>query len=219
MKNSELFLNKNSIAYDFIMNYEYPFEVLPYIKDFIVLLGSKLGDDFELYDDNVWVHRDADVCSTAFIKGPCIIDEGAQIRHGAFIRSAVIIGKNSVIGNSCEVKNSIIFDDVQVPHFNYVGDSILGNHSHMGAGSIISNVKADRKLVEIRSKDLSIPTEIKKVGAFLGDYVEVGCNAVLNPGTIIGAYSTVYPLVSVRGVIDSNSIVKDMKTIVRKEDR
>ena len=169
-------------------------------------------------EDNIWIHKNAHVFESAYIMGPCIIDDGAEIRHCAFIRGGVIIGKNSVLGNSCEAKNAILFDNVQVPHFNYVGDSILGSHAHMGAGSITSNVKSDKKLVVIKSGDEVLETGIKKVGAFLGDNVEIGCNCVLNPGTFIGPNSRIYPLTSVRGVIKENSIVKSMNIIVEKED-
>lgn len=218
MKNKELFIIGNSIADLYIKKYEFPYEVLPNIKDIIIEIGNNLSNDYFLLKENVWVHKNSKISETAFINGPCIIDFNAEIRHCAFIRGNAIIGKNSILGNSCEIKNSILYDNVQVPHFNYIGDSILGNYSHMGAGSITSNVKSDKTLVKIKNKDQIIETNLKKVGAFLGDYVEVGCNSVLNPGTIIGVKSSIYPLTSVRGVIESNSIVKDMKTIIRKKD-
>lgn len=217
MKTNDIFLSDESIAIDLIRKYEYPYMILPEIKDYIIKLGSHLNSDYECVDENVWVHKTASVAPSASIKGPCIIDENAEIRQCAFIRGSAIIGKNSVLGNSCEIKNSILFDNVQVPHFNYVGDSILGAHSHMGAGSITSNVKSDKTLVVIKNGEEKIETGIKKVGAFLGDYVEVGCNSVLNPGTIIGDHTSIYPLTSVRGVIPRNSIVKNMNTIVKKE--
>ena len=219
MKNKELFLQNESIAYDFIMEYVYPWEVLKNIKNYIIELGNTLSDDFEKIGEDVWIHKNAIVSESAEIHGPCIIDDGAEIRHSAFIRGNVIIGKNSVFGNSCEIKNAILFDNVQVPHFSYVGDSILGSHSHMGASSIISNLKSDKKNIVIKNKDELVETGLRKIGAFLGDYVEVGCGCVLNPGTIIMPNSNVYPLTSVRGVISSNVIVKNMENIVRKEER
>ncbi len=218
MKTNEIFISNDSIAIDLIRNSTYPYEVLGSIKDYIVKLGNTLGDDYIKMEDNIWIHKNAHVFESAYIMGPCIIDDGAEIRHSAFIRGGVIIGKNSVLGNSCEAKNAILFDNVQVPHFNYVGDSILGSHAHMGAGSITSNVKSDKKLVVIKSGDEVLETGIKKVGAFLGDNVEIGCNCVLNPGTFIGPNSRIYPLTSVRGVIKENSIVKSMNIIVEKED-
>ena len=218
MKTNEIFISNDSIAIDLIRNSTYPYEVLGSIKDYIVKLGNTLGDDYIRMEDNIWIHKNAHVFESAYIMGPCIIDDGAEIRHSAFIRGGVIIGKNSVLGNSCEAKNAILFDNVQVPHFNYVGDSILGSHAHMGAGSITSNVKSDKKLVVIKSGDEVLETGIKKVGAFLGDNVEIGCNCVLNPGTFIGPNSRIYPLTSVRGVIKENSIVKSMNIIVEKED-
>lgn len=218
MKTNEIFISNDSIAIDLIRNSTYPYEVLGSIKDYIVKLGNTLGDDYIRMEDNIWIHKNAHVFETAYIMGPCIIDDGAEIRHCAFIRGGVIIGKNSVLGNSCEAKNAILFDNVQVPHFNYVGDSILGSHAHMGAGSITSNVKSDKKLVVIKSGDEVLETGIKKVGAFLGDNVEIRCNCVLNPGTFIGPNSRIYPLTSVRGVIKENSIVKSMNIIVEKED-
>lgn len=218
MKTNEIFISNDSIAIDLIRNSTYPYEVLGSIKDYIVKLGNTLGDDYIRMEDNIWIHKNAHVFESAYIMGPCIIDDGSEIRHCAFIRGGVIIGKNSVLGNSCEAKNAILFDNVQVPHFNYVGDSILGSHAHMGAGSITSNVKSDKKLVVIKSGDEVLETGIKKVGAFLGDNVEIGCNCVLNPGTFIGPNSRIYPLTSVRGVIKENSIVKSMNIIVEKED-
>lgn len=217
MKTKDIFLSSESIAIDLINQYEYPFQILPNIKEYIIELGSKLGPEYTLHDENIWIHQNAKVAKSALINGPCIIDDSAEIRHCAFIRGSAIIGKNSILGNSCEIKNSIIFDNVQVPHFNYIGDSILGAHSHMGAGSITSNIKSDRSLIKIKDNDEVYETNMKKIGAFLGDYVEVGCNSVLNPGTIIGPHSNIYPLTSVRGVIPSYSIVKDMKNIIKKE--
>ena len=184
----------------------------------IIELGKTLSDDYELKGENIWIHKTAKIASNVDITGPCIIDEGAEIRPSAFIRGSAIIGKNCVFGNSCEIKNSIIFDNSQVPHFNYIGDSILGYHTHMAAGSITSNLKIDGKNIVIKNGEKLIETNMRKIGAFLGDYAEVGCNSVLNPGTIIGQYTIVYPLTSVRGVIPSRSIVKDMNNIVVRRD-
>ena len=216
MKTNDIFISDNSIAINLIRKYEYPYMILPNISDYIVNIGNKLSTDYVLKGDNIWIHKTASVSNLASITGPCIIDEGAQIKHCAFIRESVIIGKHSVLGNSCEIKNSILFDNVEVPHFNYVGDSILGYSSHMGAGSITSNIKGDKQNIVIKNGDEKIATNLRKVGAFLGDNVEVGCNAVLNPGTIIGPNTSIYPLVSVRGVIPANSIVKSMDNIVLK---
>lgn len=215
MKNSEIFLNNESIAFSFVQQFTYSFEVLPHIKEYILKLGSELDSDYELKGENIWIHKSAKVATSASINGPCIIDALAEIRQGAFIRGSAIIGKSCVIGNSCEIKNAIIFNCAEIPHFNYIGDSILGYHAHMGAGSITSNIKSDRKLINIYGDNEIIETNLRKVGAFLGDYVEIGCNSVLNPGTIIGPYSRVYPLVSVRGVIPEKSIVKSMSDIVK----
>lgn len=219
VKTKDLFLSKESIAYDFIMSYEYPFLVLPNIKDYIINLGNTLNEEYLKKEDNIWIHKNAKVNEHTCIVGPCIIDDGAEIRFNAFIRGSVIIGKNSVLGNSCEIKNAILFDNVQVPHFSYVGDSILGSHSHMGASSIISNLKSDKSNVKIKFNDEVIDTNLRKVGAFLGDNVEVGCGCVLNPGTIIMPNTNIYPLTSVRGVIESNRIVKCMNNIVIKEEK
>ena len=213
----DIFKSKESIAYDFIMSYEYPFEVLKDIKEYIIKLGNTLSSDYELKGENIWIHKNAIVSPTAEINGPCIIDNGAIVRCNAFVRGSAIIGKNTVFGNSCEIKNAILFDNVQVPHFSYVGDSILGAHSHLGAGSIISNLKSDKKDIIIKNGNEKIETNLRKIGAFLGDNVEVGCNSVLNPGTIIMPNTNIYPLTSVRGVIKENSIVKSMDNIISKE--
>lgn len=212
MRNSELFLG-NSIADSYIKKYVYPYEVLPNIKDIILDIGKNLGNEYYLLKENVWISKTVDLPNNVSIVGPCIIDHDASLRTGAYIRGNVIIGKNSVLGNSCEIKNSILYDNVEVPHFNYVGDSILGEHSHMGAGSITSNLKSDKKNVIIKGKT-NIETNLRKVGAFLGDNVEIGCNSVLTPGTVIGKGTIVYPLVMVRGVIEENKIVKSMNNIV-----
>jgi len=219
MKTKEIFISNESIADNFIKTYEYPYEVLPNIKKYILELGNTLNDDYKKIGEDVWIHKNAKVSESAEIHGPCIIDDGAEIRHSAFIRGSVIIGKNSVLGNSCEIKNAIMYDFVQVPHFSYVGDSILGSHSHMGASSIISNLKSDKKNIIIKYNDEILETGMRKIGAFLGDNVEVGCGCVLNPGTIIMSNTNIYPLTSVRGVIPSNMIVKNMQNIVRKEEK
>ena len=193
----------------------YPWEVLPDIEDFIIALGNTLPEDeYEKRGENVWVARDATVFPSAYIGSPCIIDHGAEVRHCAFIRGSAIIGKNTVVGNSTEIKNSILFDNVQTPHYNYIGDSVLGYKSHMGAGSITSNVKSDKTLVVIKSPEGDIATKRKKVGAILGDGVEIGCNSVLNPGTVLGRGASVYPTSCVRGVIPENGIYKDKDNIV-----
>lgn len=195
----------------------YPWEVLPLIKEYTLVTGASLDlNDYNLVDDNVWIHDSVKIAPTASITGPCIIAEGTEIRPGAFIRGNAIIGKNCVIGNSTEIKNAIIFDDVQVPHYNYVGDSILGYHSHMGAGAITSNVKADKKNVVIKGVGINAETGLRKCGAFLGDYADIGCNSVLNPGTVIGRNTNVYPLSSVRGVVPAVSIYKNAREIVQK---
>ena len=193
----------------------YPWEALADISDFIIALGSTLPEDeYEKRGENVWVARDAKVFPSAYIGSPCIIDHGAEVRHCAFIRGSATVGKHAVVGNSTELKNVVLFDCVQTPHYNYVGDSILGYKSHMGAGSITSNVKSDKTLVVIKNGDELIETGRKKVGAILGDYVEIGCNSVLNPGTVLGRHASVYPTSCVRGVIPENGIYKDKDNIV-----
>lgn len=217
---AELFDLSHSIAGEYLARFTYPWEALRDIEKFIIELGKTLpADEYVSPKENVWIAKDAKVAPSAYIGAPCIIDRGAEVRHCAFIRGGAIIGKNSVFGNSCEIKNSIIFDDAQTPHYNYVGDSILGWHSHMGAGSITSNVKSDRSNIVIKSGKEAIETGRYKIGAMLGDYVEVGCNSVLNPGTIIGKHTNIYPLSRVRGVIMDNSIFKDEHNIVLKEER
>ena len=196
---------------------EYPWDVLPDIKDFIIELIKTLPED-EFYSpsENVYIAKDAVVFPSAYIAGPCIIDHGAEVRHCAFIRGSAIVGKNCVVGNSVELKNVILFDNVQVPHYNYVGDSILGYKSHMGAGSITSNVKSDKTLVVVKNGAELINTGRKKFGAVLGDHVEVGCNSVLNPGTVIGRNTNIYPVSCVRGVVPENSIYKGPGNTVSK---
>ena len=207
----------NTIAKDYLTQFKYPWEALKGISNLIIELGNKLDlNEYNLVKENVWIHKSATVFDSAYINGPCIIGEGTEVRHSAFIRGSALVGNNCVIGNSVELKNVIIFNNVQVPHFNYVGDSILGFKSHMGAGSITSNVKSDKSLVVIHNGKEQIETNLKKVGAFLGDFVEVGCNSVLNPGTIIGRNSSVYPLSSVRGVVDSNSIYKGNEVVLKR---
>ena len=207
-----------SIAKPLLEKYTYPWEVLPHIEEFILELGKSLNkDEYEQLGENVWIHKSAKVYKSAYIGENCIICEGAEVRHCAFIRKNAIIGKNAVVGNSTELKNVILFNNVQVPHYNYVGDSILGYKSHMGAGSITSNVKSDKKLIVIKNGDEKIETGMKKIGAMLGDNVEVGCGSVLNPGTIIGKNTNIYPLSSVRGVVKPNSIYKNKNEIVEKQ--
>ena len=218
-----LFEKGHTIAEKIFEGVTYPYEVLPKISEFILELGKTLpADKFECREDNIWIAKSASVAPSAYIHGPAIIDEEAEIRHCAFIRGSAIIGKGSVVGNSTEIKNDIIFNTVQVPHYNYVGDSILGYKSHMGAGSITSNVKSDKTLVVVkdnRDSGEEIETGLKKFGAMLGDHVEVGCNSVLNPGTVICPNCNVYPLSSVRGVIPANHIYKDADHIVAKKEK
>ena len=195
----------------------YPWELLPKIGAYIMELGASLPQEkFEKRGENIWIAKSAVVARTACINGRCITDEEAEIRHCAFIRGNAIVGKGAVVGNSTELKNVILFNKVQVPHYNYVGDSILGYKSHMGAGSITSNVKSDKTLVVVKAKADSIETGLKKMGAMLGDCVEVGCNSVLNPGTVIGRNATIYPTSSVRGFIEENSIYKHQGEIVQR---
>ena len=217
-KTKELYNLEHTLAKDYLSNFEYPWEALKGIKDFIIDLGQTLGDDYEEIEKEVWVHKTATIAPTAFIGSPCIIGPETEVRHCAFIRGSALVGANCVVGNSVELKNVILFDNVQTPHYNYVGDSILGYYSHMGAGSITSNVKADKKNIIIKDEDMQIETGIKKFGAMLGDNVEIGCNTVLNPGTIIGKNTNVYPVSCVRGIIPENSIYKTNGKIVTKSD-
>ena len=197
---------------------EYPWQALSAISDAILAIGKTLPEDeFDHPSEDIWIAKDAKVFPTAYIGGPCIIDHGTEVRHCAFIRGSALVGRNCVVGNSVELKNVILFDNVQTPHYNYVGDSILGYKAHMGAGSITSNVKSDKSLVSVRFGGELIPTERKKFGAVLGDFVEVGCNSVLNPGTIIGRHSNIYPVSCVRGVVPENSIYKSKGDIVYKQ--
>jgi len=218
MKTTELYDLSKTLAAPLLEKSEYPYEILPEIKNFVLSLGKKLPKDkFDEVSENVWIAKSAKVFPSAYITAPCIIDENSEIRHCAFIRGSVIIGKNCVVGNSTEVKNSIIFDDVQIPHYNYVGDSVLGYKSHLGAGAITSNVKSDKTLVTVSCGDTKVETGLKKFGAMVGDFTEVGCNSVLCPGTVLGKNCTVYPLSRVRGYIKENSIFKSQKDIVTKK--
>lgn len=212
-----LYTLEETIAREVFAGLTYPWEVLPKIKDFIVALGETLPEEkYERREGNIWIARNAKVFPSAYIGGPAIIDEEAEIRHCAFIRGNAIVGKGAVVGNSTELKNVILFNKVQVPHYNYVGDSILGYKSHMGAGSITSNVKSDKTLVVVKSPYGNIETGLKKMGAMLGDNVEVGCNSVLNPGTVIGRNSNVYPTSMVRGYVEADSIYKKQGEIAGK---
>ncbi len=213
-----LFSLDETIAKDLLLKYTYPWEVLPHIEEFILELGKTLPkDEYKKIGENVWIHKSANVYESSYIKGPAIICKDAEIRHCAFIRGKAIVGEGAVVGNSTELKNVILFNRVQVPHYNYVGDSILGYKSHMGAGSITSNVKSDKTLVVVKGKKDKIETNLKKMGAMLGDKVEVGCGSILNPGTVIGKNTNIYPLSSVRGVIPENSIYKTKTEIIDKE--
>ncbi len=207
-----------TIAAELLEGIEYPWEALKGISNFIKQMEPSLNPDiYEKKGEDIWVAKSAKVAPTAFLNGPLIIDEEAEIRHCAFIRGSAIVGKGCVVGNSTELKNVILFNSVQVPHYNYVGDSILGYKSHMGAGSITSNVKADKTLVVVKGNEGQIETGLKKFGAMLGDYVEVGCNSVLNPGSVIGKHTNIYPLSMVRGVVLENSIYKNKNEIVAKK--
>lgn len=207
-----------TIARDLLEQYTYPWEVLPHISEYILELGSKLPqEEYNKIGENVWIHKTAKVFESAYIHGPAIICKDAEIRHCAFIRGNAIVGEGTVVGNSTELKNVILFNKVQVPHYNYVGDSILGYKAHMGAGAITSNVKSDKKLVVIKNGTDKMETGLKKVGSMIGDNAEVGCGSVLNPGTIIGKNSNIYPLSSVRGVVPENSIYKCKSEIVDKK--
>ena len=214
----ELYDLEHTQAKNYLARFTYPWEALKGIKDFILQLGSTLGQDYQEVSAQVWVHRTATVAPTAYLGSPCIIGAGTEVRHCAFIRGSALVGENCVVGNSVELKNVILFDHVQVPHYNYVGDSILGYKSHMGAGSLTSNVKSDKQPVVIKSAGEQLATGLKKCGAMLGDYVEVGCNSVLNPGTVIGRHTNIYPVSSVRGVVPANSIWKTGGIVVAKQD-
>ncbi len=212
-----LFDLSRTLAGDYLARFAYPWQALDGIKDLILALGPALGDGYEERAPQVWVHETAKVSPTACLGAPCIIGPGTEVRHCAFLRGSALVGADCVVGNSVELKNVILFDKVQVPHYNYVGDSILGYRSHMGAGSITSNVKSDKTLVTVKDGAERIETGRKKFGAILGDLVEVGCNSVLNPGTVIGPRSNVYPLSCVRGCVPADSIYKTGGVIVKKE--
>lgn len=217
---SDLYDLNHTLAKDYLSKFTYPWEALSGIKDFILELGKTLDpNEYEEREEGVWVHKTAKVFTTAYLGSPCIIGPNTEVRHCAFIRGSALVGADCVVGNSVELKNVILFDHVQTPHYNYVGDSILGYFSHMGAGSITSNVKSDKKNVIVRDGSEKVETSIKKFGAMIGDYVEVGCNAVCNPGTVIGRNSNVYPTSCVRGVVPADSIWKDNGEIIHKEDR
>ena len=214
---SELYDLTHTLAADYLKQFTYPWEALKGIKEMILALGGALGEDYTQVSEGVWVHKTAKIFPTAYLGAPCIIGANTEVRHCAFVRGAALVGDNCVVGNSVELKNVILFDNVQTPHYNYVGDSILGYKSHMGAGSITSNVKSDKTLVVIHG-DENMETGQKKVGALLGDFVEIGCNSVLNPGTVIGRNSSVYPTSNVRGVVPANSIYKTGGVIVAKKE-
>lgn len=217
-KISNMYDLQKTIAADLFDGLTYPWEALPKISAFIMEIGATLDlDKFDRVGDDIWIAKSANVAKTAFLNGPLIIDEEAEIRHCAFIRGNAIVGKGTVVGNSTELKNVVLFNGVQVPHYNYVGDSILGYKSHMGAGSITSNVKSDKTLVVVKDGTEEIATGLKKFGAMLGDHVEVGCNSVLNPGTVIGPDSNIYPLSMVRGAVAAHSIYKNKNEVVKKE--
>lgn len=219
VKITDLFNLNETMAKELLERYTYPWEVLPNIKDYIIQLGNTLSDEeYDRIGEDVWIAKSAVVAPSASITGPCIIGKKAEIRHCAFIRGNAIVGENSVVGNSTELKNVILFNCVQVPHYNYVGDSILGYKSHMGAGSITSNVKSDKTLVDVKDGNEVIHTGLKKMGAILGDCVEVGCGSILNPGSVIGPNTNIYPLSSVRGYIPSGSIYKKLGEIASKEE-
>ena len=209
----------HTLAKEYLEGFAYPWEALKGIKNLIIELGQKLDkEEYDEVSENVWVHKTAKVFPTAYLGAPCIIGPNTEVRHCAFIRGSALVGADCVVGNSVELKNVILFDHVQTPHYNYVGDSILGYYSHMGAGSITSNVKSDKKLVVVHNGTENIETGLKKFGAMVGDYVEVGCNSVLNPGSVIGRHSNVYPTSCVRGVVPENSIWKNSGEIISKKE-
>ena len=207
----------HTLAKDYLMQFTYPWEALKGIKEMIIEVGQSLGDEYEEVKPQVWVHKSANVYESAYLGAPCIIGPNTEVRHCAFIRGSALVGADCVVGNSVDLKNVILFDHVQTPHYNYVGDSILGYYSHMGAGSITSNVKSDKHTVVVHNGAENIDTGLKKFGAMLGDHVEVGCNAVCNPGTVIGRNSNVYPTSCVRGVVAENCIYKDNGVIIEKQ--
>ena len=217
LKTEALYDLKHTKAEKYLAEFEYPWEALEGLKNFILTCGAALGSEYEEIRPQVWVHKTAKIAPTAYLGAPCIIGAETEVRHCAFIRGSALVGDGCVVGNSVELKNAVLFDCVQVPHFNYVGDSILGYRSHMGAGSVTSNVKSDKSLVEVRLGKEKIQTGLKKFGAMLGDFVEVGCNSVLNPGTVIGRHTNIYPLSAVRGYVPAASIYKKADEIVPKD--
>ncbi|NCB32652.1 MAG: UDP-N-acetylglucosamine pyrophosphorylase [Erysipelotrichia bacterium] len=217
-KITDLFDLNYTQAKEYLSQYDYPWEALAGIKEFIIRLGSSLSpDEYTEVSPQVWVAKSAKVFPSAYLGAPCIIGKDTEVRHCAFIRGSALVGEHCVIGNSCELKNVIIFDHAEVPHYNYVGDSILGYHAHMGAGSITSNIKSDRRNIVERHGDEKIDTGLRKIGAMLGDYSEIGCNTVLNPGTIVGRRTSIYPTSCVRGEIEQDSIYKDNSTVVKRD--
>ena len=216
LKTHDLYDLTHSLAGNYLSGFDYPWQALKGIRDLILELGASLGCEYTEVSPTVWVHHTAVVAPTAFLGAPCIIGAGTEVRHCAFIRGSALVGENCVVGNSVELKNVILFDNVQVPHYNYVGDSILGYKAHMGAGSLTSNVKSDKSLVVVKNGSEQLETGLKKFGAMLGDRVEVGCNSVLNPGTVIGKDTNIYPTSCVRGVVPENSIWKNTGIIVTK---
>ena len=219
IRTKDLYHLSHTLAADYLAQYEYPWQALGGIGNLILELGPKLGDDYREAAPEVWVHKTAVVAPTAYLGAPCIIGARTEVRHCAFIRGSALVGEDCVVGNSVELKNVILFDKVQVPHFNYVGDSILGYKSHLGAGSVTSNFKSDASLVTIRNGDETIVTGLQKIGALMGDFVEVGCNSVLNPGTVVGRNTTIYPTSCVRGVVPEGHIWKTGGVLVKKEER
>ena len=219
IRTKDLYDLSHTMAADYLTQYEYPWQALEGINGLISSLGAQLGDDYTEISPEVWVHKTAVVAPTAYLGAPCIIGAGTEVRHCAFIRGSALVGADCVVGNSVELKNVILFDSVQVPHFNYVGDSIMGYKSHLGAGSVTSNFKSDGSLITIRNGDEKIVTGMQKIGALVGDFVEVGCNSVLNPGTVVGYNTTIYPTSCVRGVVPANHIWKTGGILVRKEER
>ena len=216
LNNQQLYDLNHTLAGNYLAGLEYPWQALGGIKNLILNLGPTLGEDYVETAPTVWVHKTATVAPTAYLGAPCIIGANTEVRHCAFIRGSALVGENCVVGNSVELKNVILFDNVQVPHYNYVGDSILGYKSHMGAGAVTSNVKSDKSPVVVKNGEEKIETGLKKFGAMLGDFVEVGCNSVLNPGTVIGRHSNVYPTSCVRGTVPEHSIWKTGGVIVKK---
>ena len=218
LKTAELYDMSHTLAGAYLSGFEYPWQALKGIKELILALGPTLGEDYTEVSPTVWVHKTAAVAPTAFLGAPCIIGAGTEVRHCAFIRGSALVGEGCVVGNSVELKNAILFDNVQVPHFNYVGDSILGYKSHMGAGSVTSNVKSDKTLVVVKNGEEQVPTGLKKFGAMLGDHAEIGCGSVLNPGTVVGKNARVYPLSMVRGFVPANHIYKKAGEVAEIHD-